>query len=44
METIWLGVLVAGFMAAGVAAQLGWTPGPVPGVSRVLRRTRRRAD
>jgi hypothetical protein len=38
MEGIWFAVLVAGFMAAGVAAQLGWTLGPVPVPKRVLRR------
>jgi hypothetical protein len=30
MEGLWFAVLVAGFMAMGVVAQLGWTPGPIP--------------
>lgn len=38
MEGIWFAVLVAGFIAIGVAAQLGWTPGPIPVDRLVLRR------
>ncbi len=41
MVGIWFAVLVAAFIAAGVLAQLGWEPGPMPGVKRVLRRKRR---
>jgi hypothetical protein len=29
MEGIWFAVLVAGFMAAGVAVQLGWSPSSI---------------
>lgn len=38
MEGIWFAVLVAGFMAMGVVAQLGWTPGPIPMARLGLRR------
>jgi hypothetical protein len=38
VEGIWFAVLVAGFMAMGVVAQLGWTPGPIPIIKLGLRR------
>ena len=38
MDGIWFAVLVAGFMAMGVVAQLGWTPGPIPVAKWGLRR------
>jgi hypothetical protein len=34
----WFGVLVVAFIATGVAAQLGWTPGPIPVPKLLLRR------
>jgi hypothetical protein len=38
MEGIWFAVLVVGFMAMGVVAQLGWTPGSIPVAKLGLRR------
>lgn len=38
MEGIWFAMLIAGFMAMGVVAQLGWTPGPIPVAKWSLRR------
>jgi len=40
MQGIWFAVLVAGFMAMGVVAQLGWTPGPIPMAKWGLRRVK----
>jgi hypothetical protein len=37
-QAIWFGVLVVVLVAAGIAAQLGWTPGAIPVPKRVLRR------
>jgi hypothetical protein len=46
MQGIWFTMLVAGFIAVGVVAQVGWTPGPIP-VAKLTslwdRRNRRRA-
>jgi hypothetical protein len=38
MQGIWFAVLVAAFIAIGVATQLGWPPGPIPVGRLVLRR------
>jgi hypothetical protein len=40
VQGIWFAVLVGGFVAVGVAAQLGWTPGPIPMAKLGLRRER----
>ena len=44
MVGIWLAVLVAAFIAAGVLVQIGWELHPMPTVRRVLRRGRSRID
>ncbi|HET7667253.1 MAG TPA: hypothetical protein VFK56_14545 [Mycobacterium sp.] len=44
MVGIWFAILVAAFVSAGVLAQVGWEPRPMPAVRRVLRLGRSRVD
>jgi hypothetical protein len=38
MAGIWFATVVAAFVMAGVATQLGWELSPIPAAKRVLRR------
>jgi hypothetical protein len=42
MDGIWFAAMVACFIVAGVAAQLGWQWPSMPAVKRVIRRRRPR--